>query len=646
MINPTHQFDLSAAIRFLAARCWIVALLLCCGCPSPKPKSAAKPDVPSARVATAQTTAPQQSSESPTKFSDAQIAEAPNSKTEPVKVPATGPGMAEQSQLVPTAPLQPAPLQPAPLQPEPLQPAPSQPEAPQTWSVTRVLALEANGPIVVDVSVNIDGRSLDEAATAATEKVIAYIEKDLERPWSWEKLLDHPLIRSGWLGNLTPDNQQRAQLINMYNRNGDDQVDDAEIAAFFSRGLARSSAFKFSNIGYAPGTVLDGSPWQQLDSNQDSSLDQTEIAAIANRVARYDLNADQVLTPPELQADRMTAQAGMTNSSASQLMSDSTMTVNSKDEPSRVANELLNKYTLLGFIERKTWPAWTDAQWSEFDSDADGKLSKMELERVATVPPHLNLKISFFQTDGRETQIQVQTRTPADSLASNLVWNSRLNLTGQASSKSFALALSVNDSFTSANQRIIRNQLSAALSNPQLAMFIRTQLQLAENAFEVLDADQDSKLNDEEFERAWMWLSAVRGNRVLARWMLADTAWFQVADADADNRVTEMELKKFAMDLPGLDQDQDKLLTPREIPTAVRLEIARTDSRLSFTPPPTSVAPTSESGWFAATDTNSDGSLSSAEFLGSEKDFREYDVDGDDFISQQEAFKRFGDGVQ
>ncbi len=525
------------------------------------------------------------------------------------------------------------------------------PEPPQTWSVQRIIALQATGPRIIDISVNINGRSLDEAANEATQAVIAYIETDLPPPWTWEKLLDHPLIRSGWLGNLTPEGEQRDQLINMYNRDGDDIVDEVEIAPFLSRGLARTTAFKFSNIGYAPGTILDGSPWQQLDANNDNVLDQSEIASIATRLARFDLNADHILTLAEIQSQRMAEQADMNNRSRDSLMADSTLTVTPTDKPARVASELMSKYSMLGLINRESWPDWTDAQWTNFDSNADGGLSKSELEQIVTAPPNLILKISFHQPRTGETHLYAECATAVDKskaapAPSELAWTSRLNSSGQASSKSFAITVFVNDSYTHANQLTQRTQLAAALNNPQLAAFIRTQLQLSENAFEVLDANQDSKLSDEEFDRVWFWLSAIRGNRVLARWMLADTPWFQVADADADGRLTELELKKFATDLPAIDRDQDKLLTPVEMPTAVRLEIARTDSRLALNAPTISPPSTVESGWFASSDTNSDGSLSSAEFLGSEDDFKAYDLDKDGLISQEEASKKVDTRVQ
>ena len=112
-------------------------------------------------------------------------------------------------------------------------------EPPETWSVKRFVALAASGPIVIDMSVNLGGKSLEEASAAATGRAIIRIEKDLEKPWTWSKLVEHPLIRSGWLGNLVADAEQREQLIAMYNKDGDDEVEDEELDAFLTRGLSQ-----------------------------------------------------------------------------------------------------------------------------------------------------------------------------------------------------------------------------------------------------------------------------------------------------------------------------------------------------------------------------------------------------------------------
>ena len=505
-------------------------------------------------------------------------------------------------------------------------------EPPQSWSVHRIVALASTGPILIDVSANIGGKSLDEAAAAATGRAVAQIAKDLEKPWSWAKLLDHPLIGSGWLGNLVPEGEQREQLIGMYNKDGDDEVDDDELSAFLTRGLAREAAFRFTDIGFAPGTTASRSPWEQLDSNRDSSLDKSEIADIPTVAARFDLNEDRIISLAEMQSNRSTQSSEMMGSS-SFLDTKSAIEVRVDQKPRQVAQQLLEHYTILGSISRVQWPSWSDTKWNEFDVDGDQQITSDELEQITTVKPDLDIRIQF--------QINAEagcTMSATAGAESNLTWTSRLETAGQASSNSVVLAVVVTDSYAAANRASLRGQLTNALSNPQIAIVVRNQLKLSENAFDVLDADKDDKLSDEEFENAWEWLTAIRGSRILARWMFTDSAWFRMADVDANGRLTQLELQKFTSFLAGLDHDQDGSISPSEMPLTVRLEIAHTDDRLATNFPSPTEKPTREIGWFAASDSNNDDFISIAEFLGSNDDFLAYDANNDGFISPAEAY--------
>lgn len=505
-------------------------------------------------------------------------------------------------------------------------------EVQQTWSTQRVVALPQNRPIVIDISVNIDGQSLEEATDNATRATIARIERDLQRPWTWEQLLDHPLTQSGWLGNLVPKEDQRAQLIAMYDKDSNDEVEDAELAEFLTRGLARSSPLRFTDIGNAPDFVASESPWHQLDLNQDSQLDETELAAASTTLSRYDLNADRILTLQELQSDRSAGDRGMSSSGMAMLDYKSSFAIDSKQKNEKVALGLIRKYTSFDSLTREVWSRWEDKLWSAFDMNSDGILVTEEVERIVTTPPALALKFQFHQ-DGSASAIQATVGQ------NEFEWNSRLETSGKINGRDFLLMATVNDSFSSASRSIIRNQLAAALVNPQIAAAILAQLQLGDEAFKTLDADSDGQLSDAEFNDAWQWLMAIRGNRILARWMLADKAWFQVGDSDGDNRLTEIELQKLPGRLAELDRDKDGLLSPNELPLAIRLEIARTDNRLNLNLPSSGVPTPSDGGWFAATDSNSDGFIGNVEFLGSIEDFQAYDSDNDGFISREEAYK-------
>ncbi len=232
------------------------------------------------------------------------------------------------------------------------------------------------------------------------------------------------------------------------------------------------------------------------------------------------------------------------------------------------------------------------------------------------------------------------------SSTSDLKWASRRASSGQATGSQCVLSLQVNDGYGTASRTVLRTRLAEALANPQVAAFFRTQLQLSDSAFEVLDADGDKKLSDVEFENAWLWLTAIRGSRIGVRWMLADSVWFRLGDLDADGRLTELEAKSYPETVTRFDRDGDQSVSPGELPLVVRLEVDRTDDRLGAN---ASVAPTddaSPSSWFGAMDVNADNVVSNLEFLGTSEDFMAYDSDNDGFISREEAYRKLPEGVQ
>ena len=119
-----------------------------------------------------------------------------------------------------------------------------------------------------------------------------------------------------------------------------------------------------------------------------------------------------------------------------------------------------------------------------------------------------------------------------------------------------------------------------------------------------------------------------------------------MADTDADGRATEMEVQKWSSNFIAFDQDKDGVVSPLEfphvglqIPFVMQLEITRSDDRLNAVLPNPSETPATETGWFASSDSNNDGTINKSEFLGSAEDFSAYDTDNDGFISSTEAYK-------
>jgi Ca2+-binding EF-hand superfamily protein len=511
---------------------------------------------------------------------------------------------------------------------------PTKPEP--TWSVQRWIALAPDGPIMIELAANIGGEDLESVSQRAVQRAIEQITADLPKPWSWDKLLDHKLIRSGWLGNLLPDSGQRSQVTSMYNSDGDEEVQEAEFTAFLTRGLSRGSPLRFSDIGIEPTAAASGrSPWGKLDSNQDNQLDSAEITSLFDQAMRLDTNGDRILTLQEIRPDRAAPSANMTNDGG--MLDFSTSILIDKKASKRVGKLVLEHYSFLGSISRDQFSGLSDEQWNQIDTNHDMKLEQTELNQLSEASCHVRIEACFSESSSDVSFIRALSKRP------EWKYGSRTSTFGKFYGPRFAIGVALNDSYTGGSKQLFRQQLMAAFDNPQIQMLLRSQLQLGENAFDILDEDGDKKLSDMEFEKAWHWTSATRSNRLVLRWMaVVQDVWFSIADTDGDHRVTEIELQSLVKQLKSCDLDQDGSVAPNEIPFNAKLEINRADPRMASNPNgdmQTTPAVGLPSDWFASSDSNNDGFVSKKEFLGDSEDFAGYDRDNDGFISRQETYE-------
>lgn len=595
---------------------WVLILIVCCvcGCTSRKPTAPAEDKPPLAKDSTPEAVTPMDNTTAIAKDGGEPSADALQAKS-------ANPSAANPSASSP-------PVEQAP-----------------TWTVKRIFALSANGPICIDVSINICAKAIDEASEVAVDRALARIDKDLEKPWTWKKLLDHPLVRSGWLGSITTSTEQQDELIARFNKDGDDEVEVDELRDMLTHGLTRDSTFQFTDVSLTDGGSMGKSPWQQLDANQDFLLDPSEIENLTKALAGFDQDNDQSISFAEVQekSPMMTA----TNMSSTQKKGTG-IYWDSNKRLSKFAENLIFDYGSDIAIARDQWNGWSDAKWSEVDQDKNGYLNKTELERLGSMKPDLELMIQFQRKSESTPSLSAKVAPGID-----LHWSASQTTTGQATGKSAVLSVEVNDKFILTDREKIRQQFQAALTDPQVAGTIKTQLKLNDGAIELIDADDDDKLNDEEFDIAWEWLSLIRGNRIAARWMFAEPAWFRMGDIDADGRFTQKEQSAFRAYVASLDQDKDGGISPSEFPLAVwqnplviRLEFERTGDQLGAVFPTDTEKSNSAEGWFAASDSNNDKSVSKSEFLGSLEDFRFYDGDNDGIISASEAYKNPAPKVQ
>jgi Ca2+-binding EF-hand superfamily protein len=521
-----------------------------------------------------------------------------------------------------------------------------------TWTTRRLIALVETGPCLIDLFVSVDGKTLELAAQEQQTRLAQELFDELERPASWEELLNLPLVRSGWLGNLIPDENQREQVISLYDTLRDGMVQDEELPAFLSRGLARSGPLQLSDRGYAADHDPSQSPWGIGDANQDFSLNLMEKKQFLAALEQLDLNADAILSRTELLGEPGQTSMSMGNNVRSSMLravtlmsAEPTQASDQAGESSKharkLASDLLRHYTFLAEVSREQWANWTEEQWNGLDKNQNQQLDTFELQKIVECPAHLELYIAFPTISSAADEASTELRHPLHVrlLDSAFTWHE--NATGgHLAGRNCSLRIELQDNFSQEGKQQLRQQLTQALANEQVQAFLTQRWQLGTTAFELVDTDQDEKLSEQELDRVWQWLASRQGSRLLAQWMLSSQPWIQLADTNADLRLSQLELQAFVADVQQLDRNGDDLLTPNEVPLVATLELKRSDSRFEFAFPGsgTMAQPTMDGDWFSAMDTNRDGAISRAEFLGETTDFVDWDQDQDGFLSRGEVY--------
>ncbi len=551
------------------------------------------------------------------------------------------------------------------------------------WTRRRLVALAPGGPVVMELAVSIGTLSLQEANRQLTAALAEEVFQGLEEPVQWNDLLDQPLIQSGWLGNLIADEDQVDQLVGMYDVQRDDVVTLDELGAFLSRGLARNASLIVDDIGAAPDSAVNQSPWGRTDLNQDHTLDESELSELSGTVMQFDFNGDTIVSAQEINQAQGDQMAGDSMSRSTMLETSTLATaedLEAKDPEEmnkavrQLARTVLQHYTFLDGIPRQQWSSWPDSRWELLDANQDQLLQGRELDQLATLPVDVQIYLRFPaqklpDPDGREKDSATTDGTVAMNVREQAAqvdeapndayqmwaWGAEdgqqfnWQVTpggGRIDVGGCSLDIAVQDAFSGDGPRMLKQQLSAALKEPQLQAFFRNQLQLQDDSFELLDADGNEQLDDKEFDRVWRWLSSRQSSRLLGRWMTSARPWFQLMDADGDRRLTPVEVAQVSADLRRLDANQDDQLTPNEMPLMVQFEINRTDRRLQ----PGLLAQLSgdeeetavDGDWFSAMDTNRDGFVSGVEFLGDTDDFDLIDANKDGFLERSEVYGAFG----
>jgi Ca2+-binding EF-hand superfamily protein len=512
---------------------------------------------------------------------------------------------------------------------------------------SRVLVLAEGGPILMELDLTLDGRSLGQAFDEILAGVQRDADSDKDGMVTWDELTKLPRIRDGFLGNARLESErERREFVRQYDVNRNGQVDEVEWARVFREGSQSGRAFSVENRDDHRDWNRSASPlFGLLDVDSDQSLSAAECDAASRRLLRLDADDDEHLQPYEVSATRI-EMPGMENPTQRRSSGPKfAWHLSSRSDWNAVIRACQITYAVGGPLASGCFPQ-RPGLFERLDSDANGRLSLVEFQQLSTIEPHVRFAVRW----GSDS---TSSASADDSFAFELTrWSPELG---------------VREESCMATQRGVRLRLGRSLlevfaressgeSASRRATQILSQFDANKNAY--LDGDEIAAAltplmltttdvdQDENEQITTAELTAALGSRLEASAAQVrvvashpeDAVW-TLLDQDFDAQLSGGELDSAPRRLRARDEDGSGTITAEELPEVVFLAVVRGEIPTGLVAPEPQPTPPSANAptWFLRMDGNSDGRLSGREFLGERAQFEQLDVDGDGFLSIHES---------
>ena len=512
----------------------------------------------------------------------------------------------------------------------------------------RFLLLTRDGPLVVDVILQINNEPHALALNQLIDQVMDQLDEGESGQIEWTAAVEHPAFAYGQYGNLAPeDDEQMTQLIEMYDTNRNSLVDRTELPRFLTRNVAGSRSFSLRSSNEFRGDNRTRSPVRRLlDIDRNGAITTEEMAAAPSRLFDRDADDDEILVLTDIKDTVEQMQPQMSNQRRVNAP-DTAISIHDRTRWGYVSYALQETYAYGDRVGADDIPL-TPELVELLDANNNSLIDNNEVSKLAEVPAHLVLQIDFFDASqvDRSANPTIEIVSATESLQSVLdkarQYSTRISFELPGADVEFFV--NEDPSFANSTQ-VLQNQFDMldADNNEYIdADEYSGQVLGFDLPFAALDADSNEMIQLDELTAIIEQRQSVTRAQIRARAADREDALFTALDTNGDGRLTAREIYGTPQVLQQLDRNKDGKLQSHEIPGTMAVGFVRGDSQQDNTllvMPAIAQRNDDEDlpKWFAGMDSNGDGDISPREFLGSREKFKQLDTDSDGFVSSEEA---------
>jgi Ca2+-binding EF-hand superfamily protein len=517
-------------------------------------------------------------------------------------------------------------------------------------NVERLLLLLPGGPIVIDVAMTIDGWPYQVPLEAIVDEWQKVIDPEGTGKTTWADALANPRFADGRMAYTAQNEQVRERLVKQYDTNGDSLIDRGELRRLVAQSTGGAS---FALLNYNYSQNLSGPLQELLDRDGDGELSPEELAEVGARLKSRDANDNDVLDQNELLASG--GAYGVQRRGAVVRGEQILYHLTSATDFAALHQVLAARYGKDGALATESLTL-VPGLGARLDISRDSSIDKDELAGLLSMFAHVQLELNLGESGTLPAGLRVASvsedlrsrlRCPVEVTDDNqfvldfsevrvLVIAS--NATPRYANYDQSVAAMMNQYDKDKNGYLEKSELQQGLSQQ----------------FDAWDANTDGKVFADEIKASYEKLQANTWKRISAGAADQGNALYAAIDANGDGRIGLREMHTASERLAALDADGSGRLSTAEIPSNVRVALARGPYAYLGLNAYRATAYASGGGvvgarggnqaeqpegpdWFFRMDRNVDGDISPREFLGDAELFAKIDTNGDGFIELAEA---------